>query len=102
MASIYEITDGESHHNFIQEHSKAVIFFGSQFCGHCNNVMDIYPRLAATYPDVAFAHVEVSTVKPKPINLEGVPTLAFYRNQVAVDKVVGANENAIHEALSQL
>jgi thioredoxin 1 len=102
MSHIYEIVDGETHDNFIESHPKVVIFFGSQNCGHCRHMIPVYEELSNAFPNIAFAHVEVSRVDPKPINLEGVPTFAIYNNQVAVNKVVGARENELRECIGQL
>ena len=102
MAQIYEITDGYMHDDFIAAHNKAVIFFGSKSCGHCIHMLPVYEELAQQYPNIGFAHIEVTKVNPKPINLEGVPSFAIYRNHIAVDKVVGARENELRQALSNL
>lgn len=89
MTSISEILDSESHDQFIQNNPKGVIFFGSHVCGHCRKMLPVYQELARTFPDIAFAHVDVNKVTPRPIDLDGVPSFAFYYKTISYDKVIG-------------
>lgn len=99
---LQEINDHDAEQNFIFVNPKAVIFFGSKTCGHCVHMLEPCRQLSDQYPEVKFAHVEITKVDPKPINLDVFPIFAIYYNQVPIDKVVGADEDALQAAVDKL
>lgn len=94
MSRVIEITNSTEENNFINNNGKAVIFFGSERCHYCRNMIPIYQNLANKYPDVAFAHVEISRVAVDGLD-SGVPLFIGYKNGVHVGTVLGANTNAL-------
>lgn len=93
MSHITEITNDQEHDAFIANNTHAVIFFGSYKCHHCQSMTPIYQKLSDKYPQIAFAHVEVTKVHVD--NLDGVPVFVGYRDHVPVDTVLGVDERAL-------
>lgn len=94
-----EITSLEQYNDFIQK-PKVLIFFGSQFCGHCQDIKPFVYQLASKYGNIKFGHVEVTKVHVD--NLEGVPVFYGFHSGEAVDKVEGADKNALTDLLNNL
>jgi thiol-disulfide isomerase/thioredoxin len=76
--SITELRSQTEIDNFIKQNPRSIIYFGTQNCGHCRNADPIYRSLVSKYPNVKFAHVEVSKVQTEPFR--GYPAFAFYTN----------------------
>jgi len=93
MTSVSEITNAPEHDYFIIQNPRALIFFGSERCGHCREMNPVYEQLARAYPTVAFAHIEVSKVKTD--NIDGVPVFVGYRDGEYVNMVVGARKKEL-------
>lgn len=100
MPSVIEITNGPQHDSFINQNQRAMIFFGSERCGHCREMGPVYEQLARAYPSVAFAHVEVSRVKTE--NIDGVPVFVGYSNGAYVDMVLGAQRRELLSLITKL
>ena len=100
MPSVVEITNGPEHDSFINQNQRAIIFFGSDRCGHCREMASVYQQLTRAYPSVAFAHVEVSRVKTE--NIDGVPVFVGYSNGGYVDTVLGANKKELLSLITKL
>lgn len=99
-SSVVEITDEQSNNNFLNKNRKAIIFFGSERCGHCKKMIPVFNRLAQTNPEIGFAHVEVSKVDVE--NITGVPVFVSYVNGIEMNGVVGADENKLNNLLNEL
>lgn len=91
---VKEIITVEDHDNFIAQNDKCVMFFGSQKCQHCRAMVPVIANLAKKYPGVKFSHVEITKTTVEGID-EGVPVFVGYKNHVAVDKVLGADQDGI-------
>lgn len=89
MSRVLEITNLQEHDSFIANNDLAVIFFGSDRCQHCRNMVPVVENLADQYPSVAFAHIEVTKVKVE--NIKGVPAFVGYKMGNPVDIVIGAD-----------
>lgn len=94
-----EITSIEQYNDFIKN-KKVLVFFGSQFCGNCQNIKPTVYQLAKKYPNIKFCHVEVTKVHVD--NLDGVPIFVGFHSGEAVDTVEGADEAALVDLLSKL
>jgi thiol-disulfide isomerase/thioredoxin len=95
MSQIIEITSDRDEQSFINNNPRAVVFFGSAHCGHCQHMKPIIEALAIEYPQIKFAHVEVSKVSVDMQHFEGVPLFVGYRSGNPVNVIVGADENAV-------
>lgn len=86
--SVFEIRNGPDHAATIKK-PKAVIFFGSKRCGHCQHMKEPFANLARNNPGITFAHVEVTEVPSA--NADLTPIFVAYKNGNVVDTVLGAN-----------
>ena len=100
MSHIVEITDSAEEESLIANNEKCVIFFGSQQCPHCRDIVPIYQELSNTYPSIGFAHVETSQVEVS--NLDGVPVFVGYRNQECIDIALGASKKYLLNLIQSL
>ena len=92
-----EITSDYEEQQFINTHDRAVIFFGSQRCPHCRDMVPVIQDMIGKYPSVAFAHVEVTAVEVE--NVNGVPVFVGYRDRNPVDVIVGARVKAVTQMI---
>lgn len=99
MSSVVEITDSNDHEEFINK-PRAIVFFGSEYCGHCRNIFPKYEMLAHTFPGISFGHVEVTEVETE--NVDGVPVFVAYKDGKYVDMSVGASEKALMNLIQKL
>lgn len=77
--SIKELRSQSEIDKFIRDNDKALIFYGTRSCGHCVNAGPTFMSLASRFPNVKFAHVEVSEVKLNEM-FRGYPAFGFYTN----------------------
>ena len=99
MSRVVEITDFTDQESFIAKNKRAVIFFGSDRCSHCRNMIPVINRMVSQYPSVGFAHVEVTKVKAN--NVNGVPVFVIYLSEVPVDIVLGASPGSLSESIEK-
>jgi thiol-disulfide isomerase/thioredoxin len=90
---IKEIRNLEDHDEFIKNNTRGVIFFGSKYCPHCQEMEPVVKDLAKQYPRVKFAHVETTEVNVE--NVGGVPSFVGYKNREAVGVVLGADTDKL-------
>ncbi len=100
MSAIRELRNKNDEVDFIKSNPSCIIFFGSKTCGHCRNITPFVRDLAARYPRVAFAHVEVSEIKVE--DVEGVPAFVGYKSHTYFDTLEGANRNALEKLAHDL
>lgn len=100
MSTVREITHMSEHDGFIANNPSAMIFFGSIRCGHCQDIKPVFDQLARQYPTVAFGHVETTRVKCE--NVDGVPVFVGYKNQRALEPILGANEQELTRMAQKL
>lgn len=74
-----------------------VVLFKHPRCGHCVTLSPKFEALSDRYPNVDFAVVDTSTTKA--LDLEGVPTMAVYKNGQCVDVIVGADDRRLQQDL---
>lgn len=95
-----EITTADEQDRFVANNRKCVIFMGSVKCGHCISAKPFVENLIKKYPNVKFAHVEVSKVKVD--GLKGVPVFIGYRNGDAVNVVTGYRQRDLEAMVAKL
>lgn len=93
MSEVVELNNYIDHDNFIDNNNKCVIFFGSQFCHHCHDMISVFEQLSKDYPSIAFGHIEVTKIKVE--NVDGVPVFVIYKNKTPIDLVLGANKDKL-------
>ncbi len=101
MPGVQELSSKSQEEKLIGSKGNVVLFFGSQYCGHCQHIKPVIENLASKYPNVKFAHIE--TTKVKSLNVDqGVPQFVFYQNGHPVGHVLGANESKITAMVQQM
>ena len=93
MSRIIEINNFNDHESFIHNNERGVIFFGSVNCPHCHDMVPFFQDISVKYPNVGFAHVEVTKVDVD--NVNGVPVFVAYQAGNPVDTVVGARTKSL-------
>ena len=93
MSRVVEINSVNAQNSFISSNSRAVIFFGSERCGHCRSMKLLFNKLSNKYTNISFGHIEVTKVKVA--NLQGVPVFVAYRDHNPLDSVVGSKEQEL-------
>jgi len=86
-----------SYNDLITSDKLSVIKFAAEWCGPCRVLKPIIESIVSKYPDVNFGEVDIDQERNIAISegIRGVPAVIFYKNGVAVDRMVGvrpANE----------
>lgn len=98
-SNIQILTTPDEEDSFCGSATKTMIFFGSNYCHHCHDMVDFYSKLPQQYPSCKFAYVETSETKVD--NIDGVPVFVIYYNGQGMDSVVGASPEKIHSILKK-
>lgn len=81
----------------------AVLYFTATWCGPCRVISPLFSSLAGKYPKVVFLKVDIDEARDVAArwNISSVPTFFFIRNGKELDKVVGADKNALERKIAQ-
>ncbi|EXB25601.1 TPR repeat-containing thioredoxin TDX [Morus notabilis] len=81
----------------------AILYFTATWCGPCRIIYPLYATLAGKYPKVVFLKVDIDEARDVAAcwNISSVPTFFFIRNGKELDKVVGADKNALERKIAQ-
>ncbi len=81
--------------------SPALLDFYATWCGPCKTIAPIVEELAAEYASqglkVGKVDIDESGDLATEFNIQGVPTLIFFKGGEEVDKLVGAHPRAVIE-----
>ncbi|XP_059480880.1 thioredoxin-like protein 1 [Neocloeon triangulifer] len=80
-----------------------VVDFTATWCGPCQRMAPIFESLATKYPRAVFLKVDVDECQ-ETAGSQGVtamPTFIFYRNRVKLDRLQGADPNALEAKVQQ-
>lgn len=100
MPRIIELHTRTQEDSLINTSPALVILFKNPRCGHCITLTPKFEALSDQYPNVYFGQVDTATTKA--IDLEGVPTMAVYKNGQCIDVIVGADEDRLKRSLDNL
>ncbi|XP_074334137.1 TPR repeat-containing thioredoxin TDX [Apium graveolens] len=80
-----------------------VIYFTATWCGPCGYLSPTYANMAGKYQKVCFLKVDIDEAEAvaRVWNVSSVPTIFFIKNGKEVDKVVGADKNALENKIIQ-
>lgn len=81
----------------------AVLYFTATWCGPCRVISPFFSSLAGKYPKVVFLKVDIDEARDVAArwNISSVPTFFCIRNGKELDKVVGADKNALERKIAQ-
>lgn len=88
----------------INSGNKVVVFMGSQGCGHCIQIKPLFEKLAKQYPNIDFAYIEASKLRPyiEKMGLQGFPTFYSYLSGNKIGEVIGASQSELQHLVSSL
>lgn len=97
-STVQILSSSADEEQFISSSPTSMIFFGSNHCGHCHNMVDFYSSLPSQYPSCKFAYVETSEVNVDNID-DGVPVFVIYSHGQPIDSVLGASPDKVTSLL---
>ncbi|XP_030494855.2 TPR repeat-containing thioredoxin TDX [Cannabis sativa] len=104
VIGIHSISEMETKLNSASKTSRlAILYFTATWCGPCRFISPLYVNLASKYPKVVFLKVDIDEARDVAgrWNISSVPTFFFIRNGKEIDKVVGADKNALESKIAQ-
>jgi thioredoxin 1 len=95
------------HRNAVEEGRLCLVDYSATWCGPCKKAKPAFEQLAAQYPDVAFASVEVDRWENdgqiESGSVRAFPTFHFVRGEgKPLFETVGYNEALLRQKLQQL
>ncbi|KAJ6849317.1 TPR repeat-containing thioredoxin TDX isoform X1 [Iris pallida] len=81
----------------------AILYFTATWCGPCRAMAPLYKSLAEKHRRVVFLKADIDEAGDvaQQWNVNSVPTFFFLKNGKEVDKVVGADKNALERKIAQ-
>ncbi len=81
-----------------------VVDFFATWCGPCKMIAPVLDKFSKEYTQVKFLKVDVDELSEiaADFSISSMPTLLFLKDGEVVQKVVGANPNAIKAAIQKL
>lgn len=104
VIGIHSVNELESKVNAAKKTSRLLIlYFTATWCGPCRMISPIYTSSASKYPKVVFLKVDIDEARDVAAlwNISSVPTFFFIKKGKEVDKVVGADKNALERKIAQ-
>ncbi|XP_070504146.1 thioredoxin-like protein 1 [Chironomus tepperi] len=103
--SVREITD-ESHFQAELQNASiklVVVDFTAAWCGPCKAIAPFFASLPAKYPKAIFLKVDVDKCSETAVmqGVSAMPTFVFYRNKSKIDRIQGADVNALEAKIKQ-
>ncbi|CAH0391737.1 unnamed protein product [Bemisia tabaci] len=80
-----------------------VVDFTASWCGPCQRIAPIFEKLAAKYARAVFVKVDVDKCQNTAASqgVSAMPTFIFYRNKAKIDRLQGADPNALESKIQQ-
>ena len=102
---IKDISDIMKFMELTQDNDKVVVDFYANWCPPCKRIKPVYGQLATDYKGkIVFSEVDVDRAKDISMNLNitAMPTFIFYKGGKEIERLKGANEAKLREALEKL
>ena len=80
---------------------KVVVDFTATWCGPCKMIGPYFEECAGQYPDITFVKVDVddNADTAQACQVSAMPTFIFFQDGKPVDKLMGANKDALLEKI---
>ncbi|XP_023346225.1 thioredoxin-like protein 1 [Eurytemora carolleeae] len=80
-----------------------VVDFTASWCGPCKRISPFFEELCAKYPRAVFLKVDVDECQDTAaaLSVSAMPTFIFFRNKTKIDRIQGADTNALEEKVKQ-
>ncbi|CCH42666.1 Thioredoxin [Wickerhamomyces ciferrii] len=98
------ITSVDQFKQSIAQDKLVVVDFFATWCGPCKMIAPILEKFDKEYTNVDFFKLDVDELGSvaQEQEVSAMPTIIFYKNGSVVDKIIGANPNAIKQKLVSL
>lgn len=98
-----EILNYTQFYNTVARPGLVVIDAYTTWCGPCKAFAPVFERMAANYPAVTFAKVNVETVEEVAtvLSISSIPTILFFKEGKIVHRVEGADPGAVEAAIQK-
>lgn len=79
-----------------------VVDFFATWCGPCKMIAPLLDKFSNEYTSAKFIKVDVDELGEiaQQYEISSMPTIVFFKNGEVVQKVIGANPNALKQALA--
>jgi len=80
-----------------------VVDFTASWCGPCQRIAPFYEELSGKFPRAVFLKVDVDQCQETAAanSVTAMPTFIFFRNKTKIDKLQGADTNALEAKVKQ-
>nr|CAD7458387.1 unnamed protein product [Timema tahoe] len=80
-----------------------VVDYTATWCGPCQRIAPHFEQFARKYPRACFLKVDVDKCQETAANqgVSAMPTFIFYRNKTKIDRIQGANHEALENKIQQ-
>lgn len=98
------ITSAEEFKKAVNQDKLVVVDFFATWCGPCKMIAPMLEKFSTVYSSAEFLKVDVDNLGEvaQEYEVSAMPTIIFFKNGAVVDKVIGANLNAIKQKLESL
>jgi len=81
-----------------------VVDFTASWCGPCKRIAPFFEELSTKYPRAVFLKVDVDDCQDTAAaqGVSAMPTFIFFRNKTKIDRMQGADTNALEEKVKSL
>lgn len=101
---VIAVSDSSELERLLGQHPQLVLKFSAEWCGPCKAVRPAFEAMQATYPQIAFADVDIDRAPDvaQAYSVTAVPSFVFFNNAIVVDTVVGGDLSKLNACLRAL
>jgi thioredoxin 1 len=103
---IMNVNDSNFDSDILKADKPALVDFWAAWCGPCKAIAPVIEELVKNYSDkLVFAkcNVDENPVTPSKYGIQAIPTLIFFKDGEAVDRITGmVPKSKIEEAIKKL